>query len=343
MNIVITGSNGFIGHHLIQHINQTFPESNISCLVRKIRKVRKTQETQKTKKNKLNNPNISYHYIDYSDLKTLQNVKPLKNADYIFHLAGATKGISKEDFINGNVVPTKNLLETIKNNKNLKRFLLISSLAASGPSECFENPKNEKHKNNPVEFYGESKLMAENITMEYFNNFNIPTTIIRPSAVYGPHDKDFLNIFKMINKNFNIFHGNKKNYMSLIFVQDLVEGIIQAGTNKKTIGKTYYLTHSEKISWLEFNKISADIMNKKTIEINIPKFSLDIIAIWGEIYSKVLKKPYIFNRQKIKLAKHKYWLCSHKKASTDFGFIAKKNLRYGLKKTLDWYKKNKLI
>jgi nucleoside-diphosphate-sugar epimerase len=318
MNIIITGSNGFIGQNLIKFIHQSFPTSKIFCLVRNPKK---------------NTPNITYECVNYYDLSTLKNSEILNTADYIFHLAGVTKGISKQDFINGNVIPTKNLLETIKNNKNLKRFVFISSLAASGPSKFLEKPKNENDLDEPVEFYGESKLMAEQIVLEY--SATIPITIIRPSAVYGPKDLDFLNIFNMINKNFSIFHGNKNDYMSMIFVEDLVKGIMLAGMSENTINKIYYLTHPKKISWLEFHKISAEILNKKTFEINIPNFFLDILALFGEIYSKIFRKPCIFNKQKIKMAKYKYWICSHEKALEDFGFVAETDLKAGLKITLN--------
>ena len=332
MNIIITGSNGFIGQHLIQFLKQKFPASNISCLVRKVRKPQNSCE-------------VSCHCVDYSDLASLQNLEILKSADYIFHLAGVTKGISMEDFVNGNVIPTKNLLEAVlgiyNENPKFKRFVFISSLAAGGPAKCLENPKKEADADQPVEFYGESKLLAENIVAEY-GKF-IPTTIIRPSAVYGPGDLDFLNIFKMLNKNLSIFHGNKNDFMSLIFAKDLAEGIVQAALSDETIGRTYYLTHPQKISWLEFHKISAEILGKKPIEINVPKFCLDLLAIFGEIYSKICKKNCIFNKQKIKMAKYKYWICSDEKAAKDFGFVAKTDLKSGLEKTLDWCRRNRKI
>ncbi len=328
MNIVVTGSNGFVGQNLIEYLQKKFPDANLNCLVRIP---------------KDNSCGIIYHCVDYCCSESLVNCSDIfENVDYVFHIAGVTKGICENDFVNGNFIPTKNLLEIIKNHsKNLKRFVLISSLAACGPAESLDFPISEICESKPIEFYGKSKLLAEKITLEYSEFF--PVTIIRPSAVYGPKDVDFLNLFRLINKNLKLYYGNKSKYISLIFVRDLVEGIVNAAFNENAVGQTYNLSHSEIITWQNLQDQICEIVGKNAFEINIPAICLNIFASCGEIYSKIFKKNVLLNRQKIKMNEPNFWVCSSEKAEKELGFIAKTDLKDGLIETFEYYKNQKFL
>ena len=76
----------------------------------------------------------------------------------------------------------------------------MSFQVAGGPATSLDSPKNPDDPSVPVEYYGWSKLTAELILQKYSEV--IPVTILRPSAVYGPGDRDFLKLFKMINAGF---------------------------------------------------------------------------------------------------------------------------------------------
>lgn len=344
--IVITGATGFVGSHFLEYFlnneNNIFNENNISekekilivCLIRK--------PTNKIKEFYSDFLEIRKKIVDFSDVNALIDV--FADVSYVFHMAGATKGITEKDFIKGNVTPTENILRALKisldnksKNRIFKRFVFISSLAASGDSKSINFPKLETDNSNPIEFYGKSKLVAENIVNEYSKYFY--TTIIRPSAVYGERDIDFLKTYNMINNNLKVFYQNKDSYFSAIYVKDLVIGILEAGISDKTVGETYFLTNLEIISWKNFYDLVEKFLcpDGKCININIPLVFLDFFAFFGEIYSKITKKTTLMNKQKIKMAKPKYWICSGEKAKNDFGFVAETNIEEGLKKTLEYH------
>jgi dihydroflavonol-4-reductase len=329
MKIIITGSSGFIGYNLLKYLAKE--NNEIICLIRKTSQIHPEFK------------NIKYHYVNYCDKSTIYSPEIFKNADYIFHCAGVTKASTKNYFIEGNVTPTKNILEIIKqNNIKLKRFILLSSIAACGPSKNLENPITEKDEPKPIEYYGESKLLAEKITLSYKNE--IPITIIRPSAVYGPNDKDFLNLFQMLNKKINIFTSSKNKFTSIIHVDDLVKGIIEASKNEKCIGEIYNLGNSIPVTWREIHSaISLSLNKKPIITLSIPYIFLYILGILGTLYYFISKKNSILNIQKIKLSKPKYFTCSNQKAISDFNFRASLNLQEGINSTCDWYKKNNWI
>ncbi len=161
-----------------------------------------------------------------------------------FHVAGVTKRVTKQQFRQGNVESTQNLLEAIKvKEPTLKWSVFVSSQAAIGPSKTPDDYKSENECPLPIEFYGESKFIAEQIVQEY--GATVPFTIIRPSSVYGPRDMDFLNIFKQINKRFNIYAGDRSESISIIYVDDLVEGIVQAEKSGHAEVQIYHLCEDE--------------------------------------------------------------------------------------------------
>ena len=76
---------------------------------------------------------------------------------------------------------------------------------------------------NPLTTYGKSKLLAERYIEEHYHN---PFVIIKPTSVYGPRDKDFLIVMKLISKGFEGYIGTEPQKLSFIYVDDLVNAII---------------------------------------------------------------------------------------------------------------------
>ena len=122
-------------------------------------------------------------------------------------------------------------------NPHVKRFVYVSSLAAAGP--CKNGVAvTEDCSPCPVSDYGRSKLEGEKAVLQYRDL--IPVTIVRPPAVYGPRDRDMLVLFKMIKKG--VFFDLGTCYYSLLYVDDLVQGIILCAESKKAEGKIYFLS-----------------------------------------------------------------------------------------------------
>jgi nucleoside-diphosphate-sugar epimerase len=326
MKIIITGSNGFVGKNLLREIKDKFPGSQIICLVR-------------TKSNIPETDNVKLCYVDYLDLNSLLNSDVFDGADYIFHVAGVTKALSEKGFRDGNVIPAINILETIKQKGiKLKRFVLISSQSASGPSKSLNHYKEESEEENPVEFYSKSKLEAEKVVKQY--NGIIPYTIISPVSVYGPQDVDFFNIFKMTKMGVNVYPGNKNKYISIIFVTDLVKAIIDAALSENTINKKYFICNDEPIPWKQVHSTVFKIAGKNKLDISLPFHFLYFISFFASIYSKITKKATLLNPNKIKLSEPEFWIASNKNAKKDFCFDPKYSLEEGLKATYKWYKEN---
>lgn len=324
MIAVVTGSNGFIGSHLVEALlEQGF---YIRCL-------HFTNHGSTSK----NRSRIEHYTIDYTDPHAIMETRALEDAEYVFHLAGVTKCLTMEEFRSGNVLPTKNLLQVLVKGKNqLKRIVYISSQAAAGPANTFDNPITEANIPEPIESYGQSKLEAERIVQAYADK--IPFTIIRPCAVYGPRDVDFLNVVRLIDNHLSIYPGYRDKYISIIYVTDLVNGILRAAQSSATVGKTYFLCADEPISWCSIHNTFANIANKYVIELSIPQFIVDLVCKAGDAYSRITGKYSLMNSQKIALSKPNYWICSSEQAKQDFGFVTRVSLKQGMEMVYRWYK-----
>jgi len=122
----------------------------------------------------------------------------VKGVDWVFHLAGVTKAIKEETYFEVNGLGTENLiLACLEHNPLLQKFVYISSQAAAGPSRN-GNRKKESDPCEPVSIYGRSKRMGEEGVLAHAHE--LPVLILRPSAVYGPRDKDIFAFFKCLSR-----------------------------------------------------------------------------------------------------------------------------------------------
>lgn len=195
-------------------------------------------------------------------LKLIQKYKPT----LIYHTAALPlakiKNLNATEASIGSVDATKNLIENLNfirstsNNYNIKRFVYFSSSMIYGDFKS--NIVSENTKANPKEIYGTMKLAGEVITAGLCGYYNIDYTSIRPSAVYGPTDMNQrvsqIFIEKAI-KGEKIFIQGKDEKLDFTYIQDLVNGVILASTNKKGANETFNITNGKGRTLFEFVKI----------------------------------------------------------------------------------------
>jgi nucleoside-diphosphate-sugar epimerase len=191
MKALVTGATGFIGSHLCEELAKRGYQ--VTCLVR-----------EKSNLKWIENIDLKLIVGDCKSIDSLFHA--VTDIDYVFHLAGLTKACSKNDFFCANTEGTENLIKAVaEKNPKIKRFVYLSSLAAAGPSNN-GSPLREDAEPRPVSSYGKSKLEGEKAVLKYKDL--IPITILRPSAVYGPRDKDLFVFFKMLKKGIFPYWGN---------------------------------------------------------------------------------------------------------------------------------------
>lgn len=322
--IFITGASGFVGSHIVEMALQQ--QFKVYAMVRRSSSIENLE-------------NVDFVYGDVNDEQCLLSIFSdfLKNnirIDYIIHAAALTKSNSKKDFFQTNYYGTENLINAIKkSNLSSNKIIFISSLAASGPVK--RNNQIQLSDQNPITLYGQSKLKAEQVV----KNSGLPYIIIRPTAVYGPREKDLYTVFKFIDKNLNPVLGAHKQDLTFIYVRDLVRLILRAAISEIK-NEAYFASDGKIYDKNALSKAIANALNKKPINLKFPLGFVKVAAFISQYVSAISGKVSPLNMEKYNELVAESWNCEMTKTAHHFQFQAKHDLESGVKKTVEWYKKN---
>ena len=328
MRILVTGATGFIGSHLVDYLLELGYDVRAT--------IRKTSNLQWLKGKKVELVEANLNSIDDA-------IKAVKEVDYIYHIAGLVAAKSYNEFLKANRDVTETLLKACERvNSSLRRFVLVSSQTVAGPSSSLDNPQTEDDIPKPITSYGKSKLEGEKVAISFMNK--LPITIVRPPAVYGPRDTATKDIFKIVNKGIATLIGFGDKFVSLIYVKDLVRGMVLAGESNISEGQTYFITSHQFYTWNEIMDTMKIAMNKRyLLKVRIPHSFVLVAGVISEILGKFSNKPPVFDYEKAIDFIQKYWICSPEKARRDLDFVSEISLEDGLAETAQWYKAMKWI
>ena len=156
----------------------------------------------------------------------------VKGVDQVFHLAGVTKAVKEKTYFEINAFGTENLIHAcLEHNPHLQKFIYLSSQAAAGPCQN-GSKKKESDPCEPVSPYGQSKRMGEELALAHAQE--LPLLILRPSAVYGPRDRDIYAFFKLLSKRIKPCLSGQDQHISLCYVEDIVQAILLAARSQGT-------------------------------------------------------------------------------------------------------------
>ncbi len=323
--VLITGASGFLGYHII-----------LSALQKKLQVFAAIRKTSSI--NHLKDLPINYVQLNYESVEELQRIITDNKINYIVHAAGVTKALKQNDYDTVNAKYSINLAKAASLSSNsFKKLVFISSLAACGPAKDSFTTIDETICPDPLTAYGRSKLLAET----ELSKIPIPLVILRPTAIYGPRDKDIFIMLKSINNGFDPYLGHIMQQLSFVHAFDVAAVAVQSLFLQK-VG-TYVITDGNSYDRYTFADISKNILGKKAIRFHIPMAMVKILAYTLEVGNGWLKKMTVINREKLLELTARNWKCSISKAQTDLHYRPLFNLETGLKDSIEWYRTNKLL
>ncbi len=321
MRVLLTGANGFIGSHLLQGLLERGFE--VSILLRRTSDTRFIDEE------------LDRVRVTYGGLRSAESLREaVDGAEAVVHCAAKTKALRREEYYAVNAEGTRNLVEACNaSGAPLRRFVLVSSLSVSGPGTPAD-PAREDRRPRPVSDYGRSKMLAERWVRR---RCRAPHSIVRPGAVYGPRDRDFLLVFQTLLRGIVPLVNGGRQMVSLIYVRDVVRGILAALDCDAASGGTYHLAHPAPCSQRELQRRIADAMGVRPVPVLVPHVLLYPVCAVQEAAARLTGRPSILNVQKVAEYAAPGWVCATDRAADDLGFVAETPLDEGLRLTLDWY------
>jgi len=330
MNILITGSSGFIGKYLLKEL--IAKGHKCRCLLRNTENIDPF----------FFDDNIELFKGDVTKPETLDSIG--KNIDTVYHLAAAGHVAAgseqaQKSFFDLNVQGTKNLIEACCKN-DVKRFFHFSSTASMGLPD--NTVIDETVLCNPVTPYQKSKYQSEMMAFKTGKELGIEVIVLRPCMVYGPGGEgEFLKFGRLIKKGIFPRIGLGKNLTPIVHVEDVVQAAVNA-LEKATPGEVYLIASETSSKLSEIQKMICEALNINRIYFYVPLWIAYLAGLFFEKISILNGKPPIVSRRNI-ISTSVDRTFDISKAKSDLGYNPSKILANEIKNTVEWYLKSKLI
>jgi nucleoside-diphosphate-sugar epimerase len=325
--VLITGASGFIGFHLIEAALEM--GLDVVAAVRRYSDVRHLQVH-----------NIQYCYPDFSDVESLRIELERTGITYIVHALGTTKAGSQEEYNTINAGYTHNLAKAAEAlGPSFKKMVFISSIAALGPLTETTETITELTNPRPVTAYGKSKLLAE----QKLATLSVPYVVLRPTAVYGPREKDIFILFRTIKRGWEPYIGKKEQQLSFVYVKDLAVIGINALFNASASRTVFNVSDGCSYNRYQLANSVKAFLRKKTTRIHLPYAMVNGLAFILEKTYRLINAVPVLNREKLNELTAINWKVNIDKAKKELGFYPAYDLEQGVHETMAWYRYNNWI
>lgn len=249
MKVLVTGATGFVGSHLVEALRRR--DAEVTALVR-----------SPGKATGLGGQGVRLVAGDLHDRAALKDAA--SGQAIVIHVAGLVAARGEGEFLRANRDGTANLLEAASL-AGIGRFVLVSSMAAGGPS-ALGRPLTGTEPPRPVTAYGRSKLAAEEIVRAG----RVPWTILRPPMVYGPRDREVLKVFRLARLGLGPVFGTGTQELSAVHGADLASALVASAVCPQAAGRLYYACHPEMFTSAAFVRAVGDSVGRRVAIVRIP-------------------------------------------------------------------------
>ncbi len=217
-------------------------------------------------------------------------------ADAVIHCAGAVRGASPEEFERTNVEGSRRLIEAARDSGCCERFLLMSSLAARHPE---------------LSWYARSKFEAERQVRQAAGD--IAVTVFRPTAVYGPGDREMRPLLEWLLRGWLFVPGPERARLSLLHVEDLAEAVLRWLASPSAAAGTYELNDSRSggYDWRSIAAIAAEVRRGPVRRVVLPASLLMGLARVNLSLARLSRRAPMLTPAKLGELMHPDWSCSN--------------------------------
>lgn len=260
---IVTGAAGFIGSHLVEVL---LSQGDRVIGIDEFNDYYAIELKHKNLADAIKHPNFK---LICGDIQTLPWPELLAGVDFIYHQAAqagvrSSWGQGFRGYTERNINTTQILLEAAKSAKSLKRLVFASTSSVYGNAETL--PTQESLCPQPVSPYGITKLAAERLCWLYYQNFQVPITVLRYFTVYGPRqrpDMAFHKFFKAaLTDQVVEIYGDGKQTRDFTFIGDAVGANLAAATVSAAVGETFNIGGGSRVVLLDVLKTMEEIIGQ---------------------------------------------------------------------------------
>ena len=322
--IIIIGGAGFIGHNLAIKLKENnfdvsiidgLEVNNLTSVIGNYDNLPYPLLSKKiidSRLDLLSEKKIPLYVQDARNYHSLSHIISKIKPEVIIHLAAVSHAVRSNknpyNTFDHSLRTLENALDAARD--NVKHFIFLSSSMVYGNFKTQE--VNEESVCEPIGIYGALKYAAEKIIIAYNQVFNLPYTILRPSALYGERciSRRVGQIFienALFDKELSI-NGDGKEKLDFTYIEDLTDGILNIINNKNSINQIFNLTYGE---GREINEM-IDILKESFPKLKVKKVDRDNLMPYRGTLS--------MNKAKLLLSLKSNW-----------------KLEKGYKRYIEWY------
>lgn len=299
--VAVTGGTGFIGRHIIDDLLSR------GFTVRALTRTPHHDERD----------NLVWILGSLEESESLAQL--VAGVDHVVHCAGQVRGHKEEVFTRCNVEGSQRLMQAAKESGSCQRFLFISSLAARHPE---------------LSWYANSKYVAEQRLTEIAGGITLG--IFRPTAVYGPGDKELSPLFRAMLHGYLPRFGAADARLSFLHVSDLAQAVSQWLLADQTPVSPYELCDgvADGYNWQRLQDIAVAIRNRPVRVVSIPRPLLNLMADTSSLISRLAGKEPMLTRSKVCELTHADWSANNKDLYEIINWSPRISLEYALRQGL---------
>jgi nucleoside-diphosphate-sugar epimerase len=324
MEILITGGNGLLGHHLVPALQErgarvrvlALPAENTSALEQR---------------------HVALYRGDVRHPDTL--AAPLHGVDTVFHLAGLM-GVWRplRAYYAVNVTGTEHVCRAALA-AGVRRLVHVSSWTVYGMA--LGQPAREDFPLRPFpEPYAVSKAQGDRVVQRLIVRERLPAVIIRPGTFFGPGDRlHFGRMAERLCAGRGLVVGRGRNALPFVYVTDVVQGLLLAAEREQAAGQAYNITHDQPLTQEAFLRALAQELGVAPPWLHAPYHALYAAAWAAEQAARLTpaQRQPVVTRLGVKLfgTDNRHAI---DKARRELGYTPRVSLREGVGLAAAWYR-----
>jgi nucleoside-diphosphate-sugar epimerase len=260
----------------------------------------------------------------------------VEGASVVYHLAGRllAPGVSPTDYRSTHVDGTRLLLKCCSEESNVERLVHCSTTGVLGVTG--ERPADENAPFHPTNVYEATKAEAELAVRERWRD-GVPAVIARPGLVYGPGDLHLLPFFRsVLHRRFRPI-GRKPVWLHPIYIDDLVDGLVDCGARDAALGECFHLAGREPVPLAGLAEAIARAGGTRVPSGHIPLPAAQAVAAIGDKLPRAVRSSAPLTRSRLEFLTHSR-VYDVSKAERVLGFAAPTDLETGTALSMSWYR-----